>query len=653
MSDLLGIIAPLRKFLSNTDESIKLASLEKEVLNLKSGRKYKIPDFQREIRWSEDNISLLLDDLESGPRFLGNVILTQHGDDEFSIIDGQQRTTVLTMIINSIDMYHGEDIDVLTPCSMYIESFSEFEELLHKRFSPESVNNPKTVSSDKLHQKEKYVTLWNFISNHNAITDQRRAGKLLANLEKSKINLILNRSDDISDGIRYFIDVNLKGRQLDTEDIFKSYLFKNDSRTEIRNAWYQFKTNVAQIENLGVSYPLLKLLEHYFYCDLYKDPKYKGLEFNDSFQLKKEFKTKEDDPQVFQKGYHIVELINSKKYMLVAFDKLNRALEIMIQIAESASITSKIEALFPCVDNKGKPSRLETVELKVIHNLIKKVLRDKNLLPKALIMKYILTTLLDQEPKTKEIYRRIYGVYLLSVLFVVFENTKSKDVLLGVLKSDDEVWYTEAVEQINSYFDLDKITDARLQAQFKLGTNEEEEDNRFRCKSLATVYNFFVVEKDSVVIRKKKISELHKFVTDDEAFSVEHFIINDSSKHIAKVCYGDKTMDYTYEDKFYKRYVNSIFNFLFIPGKLNEQLENYWLPQKRKMIMEEAELKCEYSKMIMEKSEALSDSMYTALTVAADPKDGLDLFFARDYKEKYIVFAKDVLKTIMEHIKIS
>lgn len=140
-----------------------------------------------------------------------------------------------------------------------------------------------------------------------------------------------------------------------------------------------------------------------------------------------------------------------------------------------------------------RKDRLQELELKIIHNFLKKALLDNSLLPKALVMKYILTTLRKNKKRAKEEYQRIYGVYLLSVLFVVFENKKSKDALLTVLKSNDLEWYQDAVKQINSYFSPDKITDTRLQAQFKLGMNEEEDNYKFRCKSLATMMQPFNV----------------------------------------------------------------------------------------------------------------------------------------------------------------
>lgn len=90
MGDLLGIIAPLKKFMSNSDEEVyvTLDGEKKTVLALVKDRIYDIPDFQREIRWSSDNVALLVEDIKSGPKFLGNIILTKHIDNSFSIIDG-------------------------------------------------------------------------------------------------------------------------------------------------------------------------------------------------------------------------------------------------------------------------------------------------------------------------------------------------------------------------------------------------------------------------------------------------------------------------------------------------------------------------------------------------------------------------------------
>lgn len=506
MSDLLGIIAPLRKFLSKTEEKIcvPLNSKNEEVLSLGEDRKYSIPDFQREIRWGSENIAQLIDDIYSGPRYLGNIILTQHSDNLFSIIDGQQRITILTMILSCIKMYFDEQIDVFSPCKLEIQSFSKFSEILSKNFPQDLLEDKTVIQSDNLHQRYKYYSLWQYISNHPVIIDQIKAENLLENLGRSTINIILNKSTDIGDGIRYFIDVNLKGKQLDTEDIFKSYLFKYDHSEEIREEWYRFKENTTEADVHRMNYPLLKFLEHYFYCDLYKNNKFKGLEFGEDFLIKKEFKTREEIPKIFREGIHIIELIRNKTYMLNSLRNLNEAIEIMIEIIETRSTTQSFETYFECENKSGKKVKLDQVEIKIIHNIMGKVLKDSKTLPKALIMKYILSTLLNKDSQSLEDLRKIYGVYVLAVLFTVFENKKSKDVLLSVLKADDKNWYSELINQINSYFSPEKITDARLLAQYKLAINEDEEDYRFRCKSLATLYNFFRVNGEKYRLKKER-----------------------------------------------------------------------------------------------------------------------------------------------------
>lgn len=651
MSDLLGIIAPLKKFLSKTAEKIYAPlSSNNEILSLSADRIYTIPDFQREIRWVNENVAQLIDDIYSGPKYLGNVILTQYSDDRFSIIDGQQRITILIMILSCIKKYFDEQIDIFSPCKLEIESFAEFSNILLKNFPQDLLKDKAIVQSDKLHQRYKYYNLWQYISKHPVITDQISAENLLENLGKSTINIILNKSTDIGDGIRYFIDVNLKGKQLDTEDIFKSYLFKYDPRKEIRDEWYRFKENTTKADVLKMNYPLLKFLEHYFYCDLYKDEKYRGLEFGEDFLIKKEFKTRGEGPKTFREGIHIIELIRNKTYMLNSLSNLNNAIEIMIKIVESRSTTQNFETYFKYKDEKGKKEELDQVEIKIIHNIMRKILKDSKTLPKALIMKYILSTLLNKDPQSKESLQKIYGVYVLAVLFTVFENKKSKDVLLSVLKADNKIWYSELISQINSYFSPEKITDTRLLAQYKLAANEEEEDYRFRCKSLATLYNFFRINGNKVSIANGKAKEIYDFIENDDAFTVEHFIVSDTNSKKTIVVLKGQELEYEYEEKFYKKYVNSLFNFIFISSILNSQLRNYWLPHKMSQIKSK-ELECDYSRMYLENIKKLSSNMKKIPQGKTQYKDKMDLYFSRDFKDQYIEFARVILKAVIEKIK--
>ena len=214
---------------------------------------------------------------------------------------------------------------------------------------------------------------------------------------------------------------------------------------------------------------------------------------------------------------------------------------------------------------------------------------------------------------------------------------------MNIIKANEADWYKELVKQIEGYFALDRITDARLLAQYKFGRNEDEEDQRFRCKSLATVYNFFVNKNGKVNIRDGKMDDLYKFITDDNAFSIEHFIVSETKNKVIMV----QSNQYIIAETVYKRYVNNFFNFIFIDKKLNSDLGNNWLPQKLDMLKDK-EIPCEYSKMVIEKVDRLGNEFEQR--AGRDYQDKLDLFFAREYKELYIEYTKSALNSIIDRI---
>lgn len=437
MSDLLGIIAPLRKLLSDDDEviNVNVKGTNQGILELKENRSYVIPDFQREIRWDKDNLSQLIEDIYSGPKYLGNIILTKEsGKNEYLIIDGQQRITVITMILCCLRFIHDGKNEVIKPCKLSVKSFEGFEKLLEKNFSDELKKEKNILDTDNLFQINKYYELWNHIKELNYISNSKESKILIDNLEKSNVNIILNESDDTKEGIRYFIDVNLKGKQLDTEDIFKGYLFRNDTSKEIRYEWYELKTNVARVGEKRVKYPLLKFLEHYFYCDLYNDAKYKGLIFDEEFLLKSEFQIKDEQNTIYRRKTHLIEVIGDNRYMLNLLKQLNNIIKIMIDIIYTNSPSYNFISLFNSSEGK---QIIDNDNLEIFHNFMGKILKDEKVIPKALLMKYILSILIskDNEKKEKKQFKKIYGVYLLSVLFMIFQSKKNIEVFINILKA--------------------------------------------------------------------------------------------------------------------------------------------------------------------------------------------------------------------------
>ncbi len=70
---------------------------------LGNGKIYRVPQFQRDYSWEQDNWEDLWNDIKlaaetNSPHYMGSVVLQSTTGKEFSIIDGQQRFTTLTIL---------------------------------------------------------------------------------------------------------------------------------------------------------------------------------------------------------------------------------------------------------------------------------------------------------------------------------------------------------------------------------------------------------------------------------------------------------------------------------------------------------------------------------------------------------------------------
>ena len=233
MAEIVGTITNLSDFLSKTQVclSVKPNDPQQQIICLEADRKYSIPAFQREVRWDDNNLKMLLYDLSRSSKFLGNIILTIKSDHTCEIIDGQQRTTVLMLIVSCIKKKFGTKISTPDLCPLRNEGFTGFQTLLEKAFDQEAITSDDwnaILKSDDYHQLPRIQKLWNTISSSELLADRHKAQGLLDNLCKSEFNIIASYSNDVNTSIQYFLDVNLKGIRLDTEDIFKGYLFSQD-----------------------------------------------------------------------------------------------------------------------------------------------------------------------------------------------------------------------------------------------------------------------------------------------------------------------------------------------------------------------------------------------------------------------------------------
>lgn len=155
-----------------------------------------------------------------------------------------------------------------------------------------------------------------------------------------------------------------------------------------------------------------------------------------------------------------------------------------------------------------------------------------------------------------------------------------------------------------------------------------------------------------MTVDKKDLRPLYRYITDDEAFSPKHFIISNNDQNIICFLIEEREETYTYEKQFFKKYVNSLFNFIFIPSEINSELKNRSLPRKLNL-MKQKEIQCSYLRMYLEHVQSLGESMEEATRDPKRYKDDLDLYFSRDFKEQYVQFARDLLKEVIEKVRDS
>ena len=597
MSDIVGTITKVSDFLSTTTVqlSVEPNTPQERKITLAADRKFSIPGFQRELRWEEHNLKMLLSDLSRGTKFLGNIILTKKADHTCEIIDGQQRTTILLLIVSCIKKKFGTQISIPQLCPLYNESFSDFQKLLDVYFDKSAMTEEdwKTaLKTDEYSQFQRIRRLWNTILESELLSDRHRAQSLLDNLCRSDVNIIASYSENINVSIQYFLDVNLKGVRLDTEDIFKGYLFSQDDRAETRKLWQQNKSlslrlNSATQGSDEKRYPLMKMYEHFFYCDLYLPRggvcEYASLKFGENFSLVSEFQSGDTK---FYEGSHVIEAIRDRDYLQRSLNRLNNCISIMIDIIESDTPTTKFKELFVC------PKPVDSVDISNCHTMLKKILMEKEVIPKILAMKYILS-FFDGTSHEKKEYKSVYSVFCASVLFSIFANKKESETFYSIVRLTN--WIDRINHWLFDYTSSHALTRSKMLAAYRYCEEDEDVNQIIRCKSLAAICNFFKVVKNGECYSLKisNAAELKEFFNNGTTYSVEHFVVGEKGTLQVKTARYD--FSYPYPTQI-KRYRNSLFNYMFIPKGLNSDLSNKPIFEKISQIEPRLdEIKCNYS----------------------------------------------------------
>jgi len=187
-----------------------MAIISTEVISVAKflkNNKLSIPHFQRPYKWSVKNVIQLLEDVD---RFkskssyrIGTIIVYRDKDkdkDEDQIVDGQQRTLTLFLILKAIHTTKADLSDSIK---------EQIADVIAQLFDPHFKSE-----ISKQHIRENYAEILRRVRN----MDEGLIVFLLHGCELSYLVI-----DDLSEAFQFFDSQNSRGKELDPHDLLKAY----------------------------------------------------------------------------------------------------------------------------------------------------------------------------------------------------------------------------------------------------------------------------------------------------------------------------------------------------------------------------------------------------------------------------------------------
>ena len=247
---------------------------------LGNGKIYRVPQFQRDYSWQQDNWEDLWNDIELAaetkrPHYMGSVVLQSTNGKEYLIIDGQQRFTTLTIItlaiINGIQKLvekgievaeNSERIDILMrqyigqkdPASLTYSSKLFLNENNDGFFQNRLIAFKEPINVRKLSDSEKlmwdaYIFFKQKIAQRFKNGDGEKYALFLNNIAGELMMFIQITVQDELNAYTVFETLNSRGIELTSTDLLKNYLFSlvAASETDLRQIKSQWKKIIDTI----------------------------------------------------------------------------------------------------------------------------------------------------------------------------------------------------------------------------------------------------------------------------------------------------------------------------------------------------------------------------------------------------------------------
>lgn len=205
---------------------------ETRIKELFNCRFFEIPKYQRGYAWEKKNIRELFEDIEEANEvkatghYIGTVVLTNSIDeDTFYVVDGQQRITTITLIINCLIGFMDE-ADKAFYGRVYIQYKNKYRLIPLGRentFFRELISSGSSKLEPKNRSQRLLIEAYEEI--HEILKSKLKnidSSSLLAQIENLRIMEFIEKSE--ADAIRIFQTVNDRGKPLTNVEKAKSLL---------------------------------------------------------------------------------------------------------------------------------------------------------------------------------------------------------------------------------------------------------------------------------------------------------------------------------------------------------------------------------------------------------------------------------------------
>jgi len=240
---------------------------------LAAGRRFKVPAFQRDYSWKEEQWEDLWNDIidlrvpENDNHYLGTIVIKNFDDSSYEIIDGQQRIATLTIIAIAVvsklmemsrdllgDKANGERADLLRrryigdkdPTKLVHLSGLTLNENNDEFFQEYIVNEGNLKSTSGLIRSNKLILecLKYYRKKIDELDNYQASGEALAELLDSVVGkklvfIKITVSDELN-AYTVFETLNARGLELTSTDLLKNYLFSlvsEETRPALERKW--------------------------------------------------------------------------------------------------------------------------------------------------------------------------------------------------------------------------------------------------------------------------------------------------------------------------------------------------------------------------------------------------------------------------------